>query len=236
MAHFDIERLGLDEGEEILPGIVLQADGGVTGNFRVLCDGEHDEEVEVAAEEIVEAISHEEIAEPVSVPDGAGDRRRSGRRCSQPGGFCRFLRSGPRDLQTPMDPDQPVGGRSARRGDQPVERDQPVREDQPVGAGNPARSATTAASDVIVGQVETVPGPGAQDRTRNRLEFGHAASRDVTLHRGPEALVRVVELGDAGRGIGAGALGSGDGARLLDAADQLGPPLRITADEADRAV
>ena len=38
MAHFDIERLGLDEGEEILPGIVLQADGGVTGAFRVLCE------------------------------------------------------------------------------------------------------------------------------------------------------------------------------------------------------
>ena len=28
MAHFDIERLGLDEGEELIPGIVLQADGG----------------------------------------------------------------------------------------------------------------------------------------------------------------------------------------------------------------
>jgi len=42
MAHFDIERLDLEEGEEILPGIVLQADGGVTGNFRVLCDGQHD--------------------------------------------------------------------------------------------------------------------------------------------------------------------------------------------------
>ena len=40
MAHFDIERLGLDVGEEILPGIVLQADGGVTGQFRILCAGE----------------------------------------------------------------------------------------------------------------------------------------------------------------------------------------------------
>jgi hypothetical protein len=46
MAHFDIERLGLEEGEEILPGIVLEADGGVTGNFRVLCDGQHDSEGE----------------------------------------------------------------------------------------------------------------------------------------------------------------------------------------------
>ncbi len=43
MAYFDIERLGLEEGEDILPGIVLQADGGVTGQFRILCDGQHDE-------------------------------------------------------------------------------------------------------------------------------------------------------------------------------------------------
>src|SRR5947208_4382394 len=43
MANFDIERLGLDEGEEILPGIVLQADGGMTGQFRILCDGQHGE-------------------------------------------------------------------------------------------------------------------------------------------------------------------------------------------------
>ena len=57
MAHFDIERLGLEEGEEILPGIVLQADGGVTGAFRVLCDGEHDAGLEEAEEEVIEAIA-----------------------------------------------------------------------------------------------------------------------------------------------------------------------------------
>ena len=50
LAHFDMERLGFDEGEEILPGITIHADGGVTGNFRVLCDGEHDEELEEAEE------------------------------------------------------------------------------------------------------------------------------------------------------------------------------------------
>ncbi len=61
MAHFDIERLGLEEGEEILPGIVLQADGGVTGQFRVLCDGEHDQEVEEVQEEVVEAVSSEPV-------------------------------------------------------------------------------------------------------------------------------------------------------------------------------
>jgi hypothetical protein len=44
LAPFDLERLGLDEGEEILPGIRIEADRGVTGNFRVLCDGEHDGE------------------------------------------------------------------------------------------------------------------------------------------------------------------------------------------------
>jgi hypothetical protein len=65
MAHFDIERLGLEEGEELLPGIVLQADGGVTGNFRVLCDGQHDAEGE--AQDVVEAVASEEEVEPVYV-------------------------------------------------------------------------------------------------------------------------------------------------------------------------
>jgi hypothetical protein len=68
MAHFDIERLGLEEGEEILPGIVLQADGGVTGNFRVLCDGEHDQGAEAQEEEVLDAVAAEEIAEPVVAP------------------------------------------------------------------------------------------------------------------------------------------------------------------------
>jgi hypothetical protein len=67
MAHFDVERLGLEEGEEILPGIVLQADGGVTGAFRVLCDGEHDEELEQEQEEIVDAVASEEVGEPLYV-------------------------------------------------------------------------------------------------------------------------------------------------------------------------
>jgi hypothetical protein len=61
LAPFDMERLGLEEGEEILPGIVLQADGGVTGNFRVLCDGDHDAELEEAEEEVVEAVSTEAL-------------------------------------------------------------------------------------------------------------------------------------------------------------------------------
>jgi len=65
MANFDIERLGLEQGEEILPGIVLEADGGVTGNFRVLCDGEHGREEEQEEEVFVEAVASEEIAEPV---------------------------------------------------------------------------------------------------------------------------------------------------------------------------
>jgi hypothetical protein len=67
MSHFDIERLGLEEGEQILPGIVLQADGGVTGAFRVLCDGDHDSGEVEEEEEIVEAISSEEI---VQAPGG----------------------------------------------------------------------------------------------------------------------------------------------------------------------
>ncbi|HWX98185.1 MAG TPA: hypothetical protein VNZ01_15185 [Solirubrobacteraceae bacterium] len=73
LAHFDMERLGLEEGEEILPGITIQADGGVTGNFRVLCDGEHDEsesETEVE-EEVLDAIATRSLPmiTPGSVPD-----------------------------------------------------------------------------------------------------------------------------------------------------------------------
>ena len=66
LAHFDMERLGLEEGEQILPGIVIQADTGVTGNFRVLCDGEHDQELTEAEEQAVEAIATRSI--PGSIP------------------------------------------------------------------------------------------------------------------------------------------------------------------------
>ena|SRR5579859_838358 len=65
MAHFDIERLGLEEGEELLPGIVLQADGGVTGNFRVLCDGDHDAEGEQEEQEVLDAVASQSPGEPV---------------------------------------------------------------------------------------------------------------------------------------------------------------------------
>ncbi len=65
MAWFDIERLGLEDGEELLPGIVLQGDGGTTGQFRILCDGQHGQGVEEAEEEEVDAVSWQEIAEPL---------------------------------------------------------------------------------------------------------------------------------------------------------------------------
>ncbi len=66
LAHFDMERLGLEEGEQILPGITIHVDGGVTGNFRVLCDGDHEEELTEAEEQAVEAIATEAI--PVFAP------------------------------------------------------------------------------------------------------------------------------------------------------------------------
>lgn len=66
LAHFDMERLGFEEGEEILPGITIHADSGVTGNFRVLCDGEHDEEQAEVQERAVEAIARQTI--PASSP------------------------------------------------------------------------------------------------------------------------------------------------------------------------
>jgi hypothetical protein len=61
LSHFDMERLGFEEGEEVLPGITIQGDSGVTGNFRVLCDAEHDEGLLEAEEEIVEAVASRSV-------------------------------------------------------------------------------------------------------------------------------------------------------------------------------
>ena len=72
MAYFDIERLKLEEGEEILPGIVLQADGGVSGAFRVLCDGDHGREREEAEEAVVDAVAKQARELEIARPGGAG--------------------------------------------------------------------------------------------------------------------------------------------------------------------
>jgi hypothetical protein len=77
LAHFDLERLGLEEGEEILPGITIHADSGVTGNFRVLCDGEHDEGKAESEEEVVEAVATEAV--PVGAPGVAPEEIPFGR-------------------------------------------------------------------------------------------------------------------------------------------------------------
>ena len=69
LAHFDMERLGFDEGEEVLPGITIHADGGVTGNFRVLCDRDHLEEREAEEAEVVDAVAGETRMIPVGSPD-----------------------------------------------------------------------------------------------------------------------------------------------------------------------
>jgi hypothetical protein len=67
LAYFDMERLGFEEGEEVLPGITIHVDGGVSGNFRVLCDGDHEEELTEAEEQAVEAIASQAI--PIYSPD-----------------------------------------------------------------------------------------------------------------------------------------------------------------------
>ncbi len=61
LAHFDMERLGFEEGETVLPGITIHADGKTSGNFRVLCDGEHDEGVSERESEVVEAVSRQAV-------------------------------------------------------------------------------------------------------------------------------------------------------------------------------
>jgi hypothetical protein len=75
LAHFDMERLGFEEGEEVLPGITIHADNGVTGNFRVLCDGDHLEQKEAEQAEVVDAVSSEERMIPVGSPPSEDERR-----------------------------------------------------------------------------------------------------------------------------------------------------------------
>ncbi|CAN5229475.1 hypothetical protein BH20ACT16_BH20ACT16_04670 [soil metagenome] len=75
LAHFDMERLDFDEGEEILPGITIHADSGVTGNFRVLCDGDHLEEKEAEEAEVIDAVSSQERMVPVGSPSSDDERR-----------------------------------------------------------------------------------------------------------------------------------------------------------------
>ena len=41
LSFFDMDRLGFDEAEELWPSITVHAVEMTTGNFRVLCDGEH---------------------------------------------------------------------------------------------------------------------------------------------------------------------------------------------------
>ena len=75
LSPFDMERLGFEEGEHVVPGITIQADGGETGNFRVLCDGDHLAELEAEEAEVVEAVS----TQPATVPVGApSDDERQG--------------------------------------------------------------------------------------------------------------------------------------------------------------
>ncbi len=66
LAHFDLERLGFEDGEEILPGITIHADSGVTGNFRVFCDGQHDEGAEEVEEETLDVVAAQSL--PPIVP------------------------------------------------------------------------------------------------------------------------------------------------------------------------
>jgi hypothetical protein len=60
MAQFDMDRLGFEEGEELWSGYTIHADGKGTGNFRVLCDGEHDGERQAEVEtEVTRAVGVE---------------------------------------------------------------------------------------------------------------------------------------------------------------------------------
>ena len=123
MANFDIERLGLDEGEELIPGIVLQADGGQTGQFRILCDGQHDQGEVEEEEEVVDAVASRSSRSRCRRPG----RRRGSRRPSElgSGGALTERRRGPRRSARTAAPLPGATRRRARvraaRGPQPAD-------------------------------------------------------------------------------------------------------------------
>ena len=75
LSAYDIERLGLEIGEEILPGVPICEINVTVGNFRVLCAGEHDEGLagEAREAEPVDAVATETVTTtaPAEVEVGA---------------------------------------------------------------------------------------------------------------------------------------------------------------------
>ena len=55
----NLQRLGFDEGETLWAGVTIHTDGKTAGNFRVLCDGQHDPEPETVESEVTRAVSTE---------------------------------------------------------------------------------------------------------------------------------------------------------------------------------
>ncbi len=68
LCYFDMQHMGFDEGETILPGITIHQDSGQAGNFRVLCDGDHEHELEAEEAEVVDAVSTQQATIPVGAP------------------------------------------------------------------------------------------------------------------------------------------------------------------------
>jgi hypothetical protein len=53
VSHFDLERLGFEEGERLWEGVTIQVDAKATGNFRVICGLNHGEEPAAEVEQTV---------------------------------------------------------------------------------------------------------------------------------------------------------------------------------------
>ncbi len=61
LSYFDMDRLGFEEGETLWGAITIQGDKGVSGNFRVICDGHHFGHDKEETEEVVDAVSKEQV-------------------------------------------------------------------------------------------------------------------------------------------------------------------------------
>ena len=69
---FDAERLGIDHGEEIVPGMIIEVEAGrQSGTFRVLCDSDGDVHLAIPCQAGTAAVSGKFVLNTLAIVSGS---------------------------------------------------------------------------------------------------------------------------------------------------------------------